>query len=99
MAIQGISAVNTAIAGIKPVGSSDSDQEISFRDMLIDALNGVNELQNKSAAITEDFITGRTDNIADVMIASTEAGIALDFVIEVRNKVMEAYQEIMRMQV
>ena len=65
----------------------------------MDALNNVNALEQESAKITEDFIAGRTDNIHSVMIASEKASISLQFVMEVRNKVIEAYQEIMRMQV
>ena len=100
MAIEGVSAVNTALAGLKPVSALGSDNgAVSFKDMLMDALNGVNDLQQQSSAITEDFIAGRTDSIQDVMISATEASLATDFLVEVRNKVMDAYQEIMRMQV
>ncbi|MCX7773875.1 MAG: flagellar hook-basal body complex protein FliE, partial [Clostridia bacterium] len=56
-------------------------------------------LEQESNKMTEDFIAGRTDNIHSVMIAGQKATIALQFVMEVRNKVMDAYQEIMRMQV
>ena len=45
---------------------------------------------HESDAITEDFIAGRTDSIHSVMIAGTKASLALDFMIEVRNKIMDA---------
>lgn len=100
MAIEAISTINTALPGINSIRAADSHQEeASFKDMLLDAINNVNDLQLKSDAVAEDYITGRTDSIHDVMITATEASLALDFMIEVRNKVMEAYQEIMRMSV
>jgi flagellar hook-basal body complex protein FliE len=43
--------------------------------------------------------TGRTDNVADVMLASEKADIALRLMMQVRNKMIDAYQEVMRMQV
>ena len=101
MAIEGIGSITSAaLTGIKPLNTTDSAQgTVSFKDMLMNALNDVNNLQQQSNAITEDFIAGRTDSISDVMIAATQAGLATDFMVEVRNKLMDAYQEIMRMQV
>jgi flagellar hook-basal body complex protein FliE len=55
-------------------------------------------LEKESEAITNDFIAGRTDSIHSVLIAAEKASIALDMVIEVRGKILDAYTEIMRMQ-
>jgi flagellar hook-basal body complex protein FliE len=100
MALESISSIIGSASGIKPVKVSDSGQSnVSFKDMLMDAIENVSQLQHESDAITEDFIAGRTDSIHSVMIAGTKASLALDFMIEVRNKIMDAYQEIMRMQV
>lgn len=73
--------------------------EISFRDILTQALQNVNILEKESDAITSDFIAGKTDSIHSVLIAAEKASIAMDLVLEVRNKVLDAYSEIMRMQV
>lgn len=102
MAIQGVSSINglvttTPITGIKP--TNQAAEAVNFKDLLMDALNNVNSLEQESAKMTEDFIAGRTDNIHSVMIAGEKASVALQFVMEVRNKVLDAYQEIMRMQV
>lgn len=100
MAINAVSSVNGMLPEIKLTDSGNSGQgTVSFRDMLLDAIYSVNQLQQESDSITEDFIAGRTDSIHDVMIAATKASLALDFMIEVRNKVLNAYEEIMRMQV
>ena len=56
-------------------------------------------LLSRSLPDNRDFISGRTDNIHSVLIAAEKASISLQFIMEVRNKVIEAYQEIMRMQI
>lgn len=98
MAVQGVNLINNTIASpVKNV--SNLNENINFKEVLLDALNNVNTLEQESAKMTEDFIAGRTDDIHSVLIASEKATISLQFIMEVRNKVMEAYQEIMRMQI
>lgn len=70
-----------------------------FGSYLSNALNQVNDLQLQSQQITNDFAAGKTDNIIEVFNASAKAGLALDLTMEIRNKVLDAYQEIMRMQI
>lgn len=100
MALQGISSINgiinsTPITAAKNVAAESA----SFKDLLFDALKNVNTLEQESNKMTEDFIAGRTDNISSMLIAGEKASVALSLVMEVRNKVLESYQEIMRMQV
>lgn len=98
MAIQGINSINDIVASsARTVGKANDS--VNFKDLLMDALNNVNTLEQESAKMTEDFIAGRTDDIHSVLIASEKASISLQFIMEVRNKVIEAYQEIMRMQI
>ncbi len=99
MAIQGINLVNNTIATATPTKINSASENINFKDLLVDALNNVNTLEQESDKMTEDFIAGRTDDIHSVLIAADKASISLQFITEVRNKVMEAYQEIMRMQI
>lgn len=99
MAIQGINLVNNTIATATPTKINSASENINFKDLLVDALNNVNTLEQESDKMTEDFIAGRTDDIYSVLIAADKASISLQFITEVRNKVMEAYQEIMRMQI
>lgn len=99
MSISGLSSINTGIQ-VQSTGAVRQTQEkVSFKDMLMNALSDVSSMEKESDAITEDFITGKTDNIHSVLIAAEKASIALDMVIEVRNKVLDAYNEIMRMQI
>lgn len=81
------------------VSSSGSTGEASFADTLKNAINQVNELQQVSNKKMQDLSVGRTDNVADVMITAEKADIAMRVMVQVRNKVIDAYNEIMRMQV
>lgn len=71
----------------------------SFAETLTDAISNVNELQKNSDEKIQQLATGRTDDIAGVMITAEKADIALKTMVQVRNKIIDAYQEIMRMQV
>lgn len=79
-------------------GSAETTQK-SFADTLNDAIGSVNELQKASDTATQNLATGRTDNVAEVMIAADKADIALRLMVQVRNKIIDAYQEVMKMQV
>jgi flagellar hook-basal body complex protein FliE len=72
---------------------------VSFADTLKEAIGNVNELQKASDKKIQELSTGRTDDVASVMIATEKADIALRTMMQVRNKIIDAYQEIMRMQV
>jgi flagellar hook-basal body complex protein FliE len=74
-------------------------QAVSFGDYLKNALDSVNQLQLDSEQAGLDFAAGKTDNIHDVMIAGEKADIALQLTMQIRNKVVESYNEIMRMQI
>lgn len=76
-----------------------SDGAGSFADTLKDAINSVNQLQKDSDVKMQQMATGQNTNIHETMIAAEKADIALRLMVQVRNKIIEAYQEIMRMQV
>jgi flagellar hook-basal body complex protein FliE len=87
---------------MSPGGSSIGsvgEAQGSFADTLKSAIDNVNQLQKSSDKAAQDLATGRTDNVADVMIATEKADIALRVMVQVRNKIIDAYQEIMKMQV
>ena len=67
--------------------------------MIIESLNEVNRLQTEADQGVQRLLTGETNNVAEVFAASNKAGIAFDLLMEVRNKLVEAYQEILRMQI
>ena len=75
-------------------GESDN----SFGDTLTRALNEVSDARDRSSDLTKRFANGENVELHQVMAASEEAGIALDMVIELRNKVVEAYRTVISMQ-
>ncbi len=71
----------------------------SFADTLKEAVGQVNQLQKTADVKMQELATGKTDNIQEVMLATEKADIALRLMVNVRNKIIEAYQEVMKMQV
>lgn len=71
----------------------------SFGDVLKDSLSKVNKAQLDSEQITHDFVIGNNVELHQVITATEKAALALQLTIQIRNKVIESYQEIMRMQV
>jgi flagellar hook-basal body complex protein FliE len=71
----------------------------SFGDTLTKAIGKVNELKKDSDLSIEKFITGQENNIHNVMIKAEKAEVAMKLMIKVRNKIIDAYQEVMKMQV
>lgn len=85
---------------LKPQNSQAGSAGIkSFGDFLTDKLKEVNELKHHSNELNKKLVTGEIDNMHQVMIASEKADIALQYTIQIRNKLLDAYNEIMRMQI
>jgi flagellar hook-basal body complex protein FliE len=74
-------------------------QKTSFRDILSDAIMSVNEQQRNYDTALHRFLLNEEVNVHDLMIAGEKARLSLELTLQIRNKVIEAYQEIMRMQV
>lgn len=72
---------------------------IPFSDYLKQALNSTNTLLVEADNLADDFAAGKIDNIHQVTIAAEKADVALQFTMQIRNKIMDAYSEIMRMQI
>jgi len=78
--------------------SIDEPEKEGFGDLLKDMVSGVNDLQHEAAAKEEQFLKGEITDVHQVMIASEEASVAFDLLMEIRNKLLDSYKEIMRMQ-
>lgn len=70
----------------------------SFAETLKSSLDDINSQQVKAEDLTNSFIKGDDVDVADVMLAGEEAKISLQYAVQVRNKLVEAYQELSRMQ-
>lgn len=73
--------------------------KLEFDDYLKLALGKVNDMQLITDEYKKLLATGQADNLHDVMIATEKANIALQLTLSIRNKVVEAYKEIMRLQI
>ena len=71
----------------------------SFGEFLVDALKATNDLQKHSDAMNAALAAGRVEDISQVMVASQKAEISIQLALQLRNRAVSAYQEIMRMQV
>lgn len=83
------------------VGEKSKTNEVSknsFGDVLKNEINNINDKQIASEDITQRFINGENIDVHNVMIAGEEAKLSLQLAVQVRNKLVEAYQEISRMQ-
>ena len=70
-----------------------------FSDLVKDFANDVNDLQLQAGHAIDMLATGQAADVHQVMVAVEEAGIARDMMLEIRNRVLEGYQELIRMQV
>lgn len=94
-----------AISQLRPirtqnVQSVQTPAEVTkgFSSFLSDALNDVNQAQVASSRMQDAYATGNVE-LHQVTIASQKASVMLDLTMQVRNKVIESYQEIMRMSI
>ncbi len=85
---------NEASATPVAVGTGDN----SFGNTLTRLLNEVSDAKDASGDLTQRFARGENVELHEVMAASEEAGIALDLLIELRNKAVEAYRSVLSMQ-
>lgn len=81
----------------KPNGV-EPNNNASFSNIMEQAVNKVNEVQKASSAISKSYLEGDPNvDVTDVMIASQKAGVAFDSMLQVRNKLVEAYRDVMNM--
>ncbi len=71
----------------------------SFGDILKDAISTVNELQKQSDREIQKFMAGESQDLHTTIIAIQKADLSFQMMMQVRNKIVQAYQEIMHMQV
>lgn len=75
------------------------EQLKTFGEFLTDALDETNTLQLHAANMNAALAAGRLEDISQAVVAAEKAEIALQLTLQVRNRAVEAYQELMRMQV
>ncbi len=90
-----------AINADRAVQGADQARKLNgpqFGELLEQAVNKVNEVQQASSSMAESYVRGDSSvDVTDVMIASQKAGVAFDAMVQVRNKLVEAYRDVMNM--
>ncbi|OKL37142.1 flagellar hook-basal body complex protein FliE [Domibacillus mangrovi] len=101
MAIEGLHVVspNLIQSGSLKKVSTPYEAQQKFANFLKDSLNDVMKTEVESNTMTDKMIRGENVDIHQVMTAAQKSGITMQLTIEMRNKAVEAYQEIMRMQI
>lgn len=89
--------------GIPPVGFNDNTannvvSDVSFKDMMLQSLENVNQIQLQSQQSIEKGLLGEDITQAEVFSSIKKADLALRMMVQMRNKLLEAYNEIQRMQ-
>ena len=95
-AFGGMEGVN----GIRPGGINpvENKNRVEFGDVFSQAINKVNSIQQESGAMSKAYIQGDPNvSISDVMIASQKSSVAFQAATQVRNKLVEAYKDVMNM--
>jgi flagellar hook-basal body complex protein FliE len=78
--------------------NSNLEDSNSFKDIIKEQMNRVNDMQIEADDMTNKFIAGEIDDLHSVMIATEEARLSLELAVQIRNRCVEAYKEINNMQ-
>lgn len=100
--VKDVSAVPTIDSRNISINRSEPVERVTapgFTEMFEKFVRGVDQKKKISAQATQDLILGKSDNIHEAMVKSEESKLAFNLMIEVRNKLVDSYKELMRMQV
>jgi flagellar hook-basal body complex protein FliE len=84
---------------LEEVHSSSEKKEASFSDILENSIEKVNDYQSQADTAIKEMIAGRNKNIHETMLTIERADTSLKLMMQVRNKILDAYKEIIRMQI
>jgi flagellar hook-basal body complex protein FliE len=84
-------------SGSAPVAATTETSGSSFTGALKSALDTVNQTQTHADAVTGAYETGQVTDIAQVMLARQQSSVAFEATLQVRNKLLSAYQDIMKL--
>ncbi len=84
--------------GITPAATARPQPAAGFGDTMKQGLEQVSNLERQADEVTKSLATGGPATVHDLMVANTKASLGVDLLVQTRNRAVEAYQEIMRMQ-
>ncbi len=88
-----------SFATSKSLKTAEDDTFQSIFSSMLNAVNETNELQNKAEEAEIQFALGESTNTHDLLIAESKAEVALQYTVAVRDKIIDAYRELMQMQI
>lgn len=86
-----------APAGLSQAPGTRSGE--SFSKVIDQLLGNVNQQQNQADQLVRDLAVGKTDNVSDVMLEVAKTDLTFRMILEIRNRLVEGFQEILRLQV
>ena len=93
-----INSITGALPGLAKT-AAEKPLQSGFENIFSDLITNVNKAQLDSSKITQDFVAGKDVELHEVMIAGEKAKTSLDLLMEIRNKTIDMYKELTRMQV
>ena len=95
--IGGLSAIPGPLA--TPKSAATQTGNVPFVQMISELIGEVNASQLSADQSINDLVAGRTDNVHDVVLSLAKADLSFRMVLEIRNRLIESYQEVLRMQI
>lgn len=98
--LQQLQSTSALASGVKKDAGTDGVMKVDFSEKLESAINQINSAQKKADALSEQFISDQPNiDLHEVMISLQKANVSFQSMVQVRNKLVSAYQEVMNMQV
>ena len=79
--------------------SARAGQRPSFKDLLVNSISEVQRLQTEADQTIRELVSGEVTDVSEALVALEKADIAFNTMMQIRNKIIEAYQEVIRMPV
>ena len=83
---------------LKPQELQKQDEGLSFKELMSDMVSQVDRLQSDADTAISDLAAGRRSDVHNIAIKMDESGVAFDLLMQIRNKMVEGFKEISKMQ-
>ena len=83
----------------QPKENLDVDGKKDFGDTITDFIKSVNQKSKEAGKLATDVVQGKSQNLHEAMAAMEESGLSFKLMLEIRNKLLESFKEVQRMQV
>ncbi len=98
--LEQLQATSALASGTKKTAADGETGQVDFSETLKTAIDKVNDVQQSASQLSKDFVSGESDtDLHEVMVSLQKANVSFQSMVQVRNKLVTAYQEIMNMQI